>query len=221
MFLQLEGLLTAEEIDRLRRIAAAATFVDGRITNPDNSAKDNLHLRDEDARAVSSQILRNALLRNEEFQNFALPKTIAPPLITKYGAGKRYGIHYDAPFMTVEGRQLRSDLSCTIFLAAPDSYAGGELSVQLGQGALTFKGRLGSAIVYPSTTLHEVKPVASGERLVAITFIESRVADIQKREVLYEVGEVAALEGLNMSKESEIRLQRAHANLVRMWSDPS
>ena len=66
----------------------------------------------------------------------------------------------------------------------------------LGDADLRFKLKPGEAILYPSDTLHEVVPVTKGERLVAITFIQSRVPDPFKRHMLFELNEVAALEGL-------------------------
>jgi PKHD-type hydroxylase len=69
-------------------------------------------------------------------------------------------------------------------------------------------------------TLHEVRPVTSGERLCGITFVESRIPDPMKRELLYELNEVAALEGLKMSWEGRTRLSGVSNNLMRMWGEP-
>ena len=91
--------------------------------------------------------------------------------------------------------RLRSDLSCTVFVNDPSTYEGGELSIEIGNLAIPFKGAAGEAIVYPSTTLHEVVPVRSGQRLVSITFIESYIADEHQRTQVYELNEIAALEG--------------------------
>ena len=114
---------------------------------------------------------------------------------------------------------FRSDLSCTVFLSDPAAYEGGALHLVLGTIDIRFKGTAGSAIVYPSTTLHQVEPVTAGERLVAITFIQSRVADQAQRELLYELGEVAALEGNTMDPANFTRLQWVQANLLRQWMD--
>jgi PKHD-type hydroxylase len=114
---------------------------------------------------------------------------------------------------------FRSDLSCTVFLNDPDSYDGGALQLRLGSAEIEFKGPPGFAIVYPSTTLHRVEPVSAGERLVAISFIQSRVADSAKRELLYELGEVAALEGLSMDPVNYTKLQWVQSNLLRQWMD--
>jgi PKHD-type hydroxylase len=114
---------------------------------------------------------------------------------------------------------VRSDLSCTIFLNEPGDYEGGALHVRLSDGSMRFKLKPGQAIVYPSDTLHEVEPVTQGERLVAITFIQSRVKDPFQRHMLFELNEVAALEGLKMDPENFSRMQLIQANLLRYWGD--
>ena len=86
---------------------------------------------------------------------------------------------------------------------------------------MPFKGASGSCLVYPSTTLHEVRPVTSGERIVGITFIESLIADGARRELLYELNEVAAVEGTKMSWAGRTRLGAVSSNLQRMWSEPA
>ena len=212
-------ILTAAEIAECKRIAAAAPFVDGRITNPHNKSKVNEQLHDADAYKKSSQLLLAALGRSEEFLEFAFPVAIAPPLITRYHPGMRYGAHADAAFIALPGTSIRSDVSCTIFLNDPKEYDGGELHVRLGDADLKFKLKPGDAIVYPSNTLHQVMPVTRGERLVAITFIQSRIADTFNRNTLFELNEVAALEGLKMSPENFNRLQVVQSNLLRACSD--
>jgi PKHD-type hydroxylase len=140
-------------------------------------------------------------------------------MLAKYVPGMNYGVHSDAAFMSLGERQLRSDLSCTLFIAAPETYEGGELSIALGTAKVAFKGPAGSAIVYPSNTLHQVVPVTAGERVVGLTFIESMIADPACREMLYHLDEVAALEGLNMSWENRTRFQCVRENLRRVWGE--
>jgi PKHD-type hydroxylase len=219
MFKEIPDLLTAEQLLRLREIAAKAPFADGRLTNPHNTAKQNLQLHDQTSYQESSQILLHALMAHEDFRNFAMPASIAPPMLTRYEPGMRYGAHTDAAFIPLPGSLLRSDISCTIFVNDPDAYDGGELTIHLGTRAVPFKGPAGSAIVYPSDTLHEVAPVTRGERLVAITFVQSRVADPFRREMLYEINEIAALEGLGMRPENYTRLRLFYERLMRYWGD--
>ncbi len=217
MFREIQ-LLTASEVAQLRSIASSANFVDGRISNPHSKVKQNLHLHDDTAFQKSSQLLMQALLAHEDFRNFAFPVAVTPPLITRYTKSMRYGVHPDAAFIRLPTASIRSDLSCTIFLSDPSSYEGGALRIQLGTRDLRFRGASGSAIIYPSNQLHEVEEVTAGERLVAIAFIQSQVFDTYHRELLYELNEVAALEGLKMSFENFTRLQLIQQNLLRLWS---
>ena len=212
-------VLTDAEVEECRRIAAAAPFVDGRITNPHNTTKQNEQLHDANAYQKSSDLLRKAMLRSPEFMEFAFPVSMAPPMMTRYKPGMKYGAHADAAFIQLPGATIRSDLSCTIFLNDPKDYEGGELRVRLGDSELSFKLQPGDAIIYPSDSLHQVVPVTRGERLVAITFIQSRVQDPFRRNLLFELNEVAALEGLKMDKENFARLQLVQQNLLRYWGD--
>jgi PKHD-type hydroxylase len=212
-------VLTDAEIAECRGIAAAAPFVDGRMTNPHNTAKQNEQLHDESGYQKSAQLLQAALIRNEELLNFAFPVKIAPPLITRYRPAMKYGLHTDVAYMQLPNGGLRSDLSCTIFLNEPEGYEGGALHIRLSDADLRFKLKPGEAIVYPSDTLHEVEPVTSGERLVAITFIQSRVQDPFRRNLLYNLNEVAALEGLTMKPENYTMLQLIQNQLLRYWGD--
>lgn len=213
-------LLTPAEIAECRRIAASTQFVDGRASNPHNKAKNNQQLHDPAANQASSQIMLQAFARSPEFREFAFPMKIAPPLLTKYQPGQYYGAHADAAFLNLGGNNIvRSDLSCTIFLNEPESYDGGALLIQLQDGHLRFKLRPGEAIIYPSDTLHEVEEVTRGERLVAITFIQSQIKDPFRRNLLFDLNEVAALEGLTMKPENFSRLQLVQANLLRHWAD--
>ena len=212
-------VLTDEEIGECRKIAASAPFVDGRISNPHNAAKQNEQLHDPAGYQKSSDLLRQALARSEEFRNFAFPFALAPPMMTRYKPGMKYGAHADSAFIPLPAGTIRSDLSCTIFLNEPDEYEGGELHIRLGDADLSFKLKPGEAIVYPSDTLHQVVPVTRGERLVAITFIQSRVADPFRRNLLFDLNEVAALEGLKMDPDNYSRLQLVQQNLLRHWAD--
>ncbi len=219
MLLKIKNLLNAAEVGRLVTLAREIRFVDGRASNPANQSKNNLQADQGDPQYLESvQIVNAALARSREFMDFAMPKHVAPPLLCRYEPGMKYGGHADAALIQVGATRLRSDLSCTVFVNDPSTYDGGELSIEIGNLAIPFKGAPGEAIVYPSTTLHEVVPVRSGQRLVAITFIESYIADEHQRTQVYELNEIAALEGLTMKWESRVRLDVVRQNLMRMWS---
>lgn len=221
MFLEIADLLSLPELARLSELARTSRFISGRVTNPHSKVKNNVQLDYADAAYTeSSRMMAVALQRNETFRNAVFPKVMAPPMLTKYPPGNSYGVHADAAFLPIGERPLRSDLSCTIFIAPPQTYEGGELLVALGTQRVEIKGAAGSAVVYPSNTLHQVNPVRTGERVVGLTFIESRIADQNKRDLLYELNEVAALEGLSMAWDSFTRLQHVQMGLLRMWADP-
>ena len=153
--------------------------------------------------------------QSRQFCDFVFPKRILPPLLARYTPGMKYGPHADAALIPSTGGPLRSDVSSTVFLNPPESYEGGELVLHLGARSVPIKLKAGAAVVYPSTTLHEVAPVRSGERLVAITFIESFVPEEADRDILYELGEVSALEGDNMHWANRMRLEVVRQNLTQ------
>ncbi len=221
MFLQIEEFLTAAEVNSVRESARLARFIDGRSSNPHNHTKRSLIPDPADPHAQrAGQIALGAFQRSELARHFVLPRRIALPQVVRYGQGMGYGAHVDAAFMAVGQQPLRSDVSCTVFIGDPASYEGGELVIYLGSQEVRIKGRPGEAVLYPSTTLHEVAPVSAGERLVMITFIESQIAAAEERELLFTLNEVRALEADKMNPVNRLRLQYAAENLLRMWARP-
>src|SRR5580698_3885837 len=219
MFLEIKDFLKAPEVARLQELGGRVQFVDGRISNPHNKAKNNLQASETDPLyAESSRIVADAFVRSEEFRNFAFPRHVAPPLLARYELGMTYGAHADTSHMRFGNEIRRSDLSATVWLNPPASYDGGELVVHLGTRPVVIKGEPGSVVVYPSTQLHEVTPVRRGQRLVSITFIESLIPEEFLRTQLYELSEVAALEGLKMAWSSRVRLEAVRNNLLRLWA---
>ena len=219
MLLKIKNLLSDQECERLVALAGELNFVDGRVSNPANVSKQNLQADPADPRySESVQIVGGAFARSREFGSFALPKRIAPPLLCRYEPGMKYGAHADAAIIQLTNSKVRSDLSCTVFIGDPSAYEGGELAMVVGNQTLAFKGLAGEAVIYPSTLMHEVVPVRSGQRLVSITFIESHIADQHQRMQVYELNEIAALEGTKMNPESRVRLDVVRQNMLRMWS---
>lgn len=219
MFLFVKNVLNPAELEEIRQIARAIKFVDGRQSNPHNTAKKNLQAdptQPESQRA--GQLAGTAITRNDEIKNFAFPRRIATPVLSRYEPGMNYGPHADAPFLQLPNGPMRSDVSATLFIGEPASYEGGELVIHLGNEQHRFKGEPGSMIIYPSTTLHEVAPVTTGQRLSMFTFIESVIPNQMNRELLYALNEISALEGFNISWENRTRLQFVIANLHRMWA---
>jgi PKHD-type hydroxylase len=219
VLLKIRNLLNPQEIARLSALSREIRFVDGRASNPANETKNNLQADRSDPKNTEvSQMVSAAFARSMEFMDFAMPKRVAPPLMCRYAPGMKYGAHADSALIPLQNSRLRSDVSCTVFINEPGSYEGGELSIVIGNQAIPFKGAPGEAILYPSTTLHEVVPVRSGERLVAITFIESYIPDPHQRLQVYELNDIAVREATTMSYESRVRLDVVRQNLMRMWT---
>lgn len=218
MFLEIPDLLSRDQVARLRALAQTTPFVDGRVSNPGSTIKNNLQAdQAHPGHREAAVLMQQALLDSPHFMGFAFPKAMLPPMLTRYQPGMNYGAHSDAAFLPVGARPLRSDLSCTIFLNDPETYDGGELSVRLGARDIDFKPQAGGAVVYPSTTIHQVRPVTSGERLCGITFIESLIVDQTHRDLLYELNEVLHLEGGKMDWENRTRLTHVSSSLHRLW----
>jgi len=219
MYLQIESFLTPAEVSSLLELARQTRFVSGRQSNPHNVTKTSLIQDPTDpAGKQASQIALAALQRNEQVRDFVFPLRIAVPTFARYDTGTYYGPHTDAAFMPLGPSPLRTDVSCTIFLTDPGAYQGGELLVHQGTEILSFKGKPGLALFYPSTAIHQVRPVSSGERLVMITFIESQIPDPMQRDLLYALGEIRALEAAKMDWRNRVQLEYVLQNLQRMWS---
>jgi PKHD-type hydroxylase len=220
MFLQIENFLEPAEVKAIADLARSARFIDGKLSNPHNITKDNViaDVTNDPLARQAGQMGLAALQRSEEARNFLFPSRVAVPALLRYDAGMKYGAHIDAAFLPLGPQPLRSDVSCTLFISAPSDYQGGELVIHLGTEVTRIKGNAGSAILYPSTRVHQVTPVTSGARLVMITFIESQIPDEMQRELLYTLNEVRALEGLKMDWHNRTQLEYVSANLLRMWS---
>ncbi len=160
-----------------------------------------------------------ALEKNDVVRSMALPRRIFPPLVSKSGAGEGYGTHVDDA--VIGGTLgLRSDLSVTVFLSDPGDYDGGELVVESLAGADAAKASAGDAVLYPSTTLHRVEPVTRGERLVAVTWIESQVRDAGRREILFDLDRARRTIFEREGKSATFDLvTKSYSNLLRRWAE--
>ncbi len=215
----IKGLLTAGEVKQVSQLSHKLKFVDGRAsTNPGSSVKNNLQADMQDPVYVEAgQIVQQAIYRSQPFSDYAIPKQMALPMLTKYEPGMEYGFHVDAAMLATKP-PMRADVSTTVFLSAPDSYDGGELVAKMGEKEIEVKLEPGDAVLYPSVTLHRVKPVTRGIRLVSITFTESLIRDHYEREILYQLGKVIGREGQRLSFETLTDLTNVHTNLQRYWT---
>lgn len=214
----LSNVLSAVELGTVRGLLADVGFADGRITNRESAIKRNLQAPQQDeANARIAQLVRDALFRHPDFRMFAQPRSMARATAARYEPGMTYGWHVDEALFP-STPPMRSDLSCTIFLNPPADYEGGELVIQLGQQELSYKLPPGAALIYPSTTIHQVAPVTRGVREVAITWVQSWIADAQQRELLIQIEEAKARAGTR-DQRLLVLLESLRTNLFRMWAD--
>ena len=222
MLTKIDSVLDAPALEKIRRALAQGAFVDGQKTAGFRAKRvkhnEQLNPKDDSRKQIDKMVI-DALRRSAEFQRAALPRSIQRPLFSRYSSGMDYGLHVDDALMG-SGTKLRSDLSVTVFLSDPDDYQGGELEMASPFGPQEVKLPAGCAVVYPSSTLHRVKPVTGGERLAAVTWVQSFVADPARREVLYDLDRIRRRLGSVDPDGAETDLSfKTYANLLRMWSD--
>lgn len=223
MIITLDALLTTGELARIRQMLAAVPFADGRAT-----AGEYLHGKKENQQIPWNHpvmkditaVVMQALGRCDTFMSVAQPRRLAAMLVSRYGPGMQYGLHVDAPVMG-EPNHVRSDVSFTIFLDEPDSYAGGELAFEHGSGEMCFKLPARSAICYPTGQLHRVRPVESGQRLAIVGWVQSLVRDPAIRELLHDLCSAReALEGVDGAARAVDLISKSHSNLLRRYAEP-
>lgn len=223
MLLQIPGVLTQEQLRTVRKLLLNAPFVDGRLS-AGSAAKRVKNNEELDKGALQLEHLNNivmgSLVQHPLYRNAALPLRVAAPYYARYTPGQSYGQHVDDPIMGVGGELYRSDIAITVFLNAPEKYAGGELTIHTTFGTNEVKLPAGDGVMYPASSLHEVRPVTQGERLVAVTWLQSLVRDPAKRELLYQLYQArdTLLQTAPQALET-VQVNTAYNNLVRMWSD--
>lgn len=168
-------------------------------------------LQDELSQVVSDNIVVKAA---------AQPRRFSPVIISRTGAGGKYGAHVDNALMGRGAQRLRTDLSFTLFLTPPGEYEGGELVIHAAGMTQELKGEAGNLVLYPSGSIHEVKPVTKGTRIVCIGWIESTVADAAQREMLFDLENLrtALRQQLPAQSAELLTLDKTMANLLRMWA---
>ncbi len=226
MLIHLRNVLTAEELRQARSLLDGADWLDGRSTAGAQAVhyKNNEQLPQgsEAARALQALVLR-ALDRHALFFSAALPKKIFNPLFNRYGGEANcYGKHVDNAVMhsRSNGQRVRSDVSCTVFLAEPEEYDGGELVIDDTYGSREIKLPAGDAVLYPSTSVHGVAPVTRGHRLASFFWVESMVRSDEQRRLLFDLDmTLMRLREREGETEEAVALTGTYHNLLRMWAD--
>lgn len=227
MLLQLPQVLNAEQVAHCRQRLDQAAWADGRMTAGYQSAraKDNAQLPENDpvARELGGLILE-ALSRNSTFFSAALPQRIYPPLFNRYAGGQSFGFHVDNAVRYDRSRggvdPVRTDLSATLFLSAPEEYDGGELVIEDTYGTHSVKLQAGDLVLYPGTSLHKVTPVTRGERIASFFWIQSLLREDAQRRLMFELDvSIRRLTQDVPEHPALVQLTGVYHNLLRRWSE--
>lgn len=225
MLLHIPNVLTAEQVAHMRGVLDRTDWEDGRITAGPQAAKVKRNQQLTEEHPVAQQlgeIVLKALGRSELFLSAALPHRVFPPLFNSYSGGGQFGMHVDTAVRDVrsKGIRVRTDLSATLFLSAPEEYDGGELVMEDTYGAHAAKLPAGDLVLYPSTSLHRVNPVTRGARIASFFWVQSLVREDAQRTLLFEMD--SALQNLNKTvadHPSMVQLTGVYHNLLRRWAD--
>jgi PKHD-type hydroxylase len=225
MLIQIPDVLSAEQVAHARRLLDAADWVDGRVTAGHQSArsKDNQQVPEGHPAAIDvGRMIVGELQRLPLFVSAALPLHVFPPLFNRYAGGQSFGHHIDNAIRQVPGtpHRMRTDLSCTLFLSGPDEYDGGELMVEDTYGAHSVKLPAGHLVLYPSTSLHHVRPVTHGTRVCSFFWLQSMVRSDADRTLLFDLdAAIRHLHGLDAAGAAAVQLTGVYHNLLRRWAE--
>ncbi len=225
MLLQIPEVLSAEQVAQARQVLDRAAWVDGKVTAGHQSAraKDNQQLPEDspEARELGQRVL-SALQRHPLFITAALPLQVFPPLFNRYQGGQSFGTHVDNAIRQVPGtpHRIRTDLSATLFFSGPDEYDGGELMVEDTYGVHSVKLPAGHLVLYPSTSLHHVRPVTRGARVSSFFWVQSMIRDDGERTLLFDLD--AAIQSVDRDlpgHPAAVQLTGIYHNLIRRWAE--
>lgn len=227
VLLQISKVLNEEQLATVRAslLSEAAPWIDGKATagHQGVAVKNNRQLDEASpmARELGSFVVAQ-LERNPLFISAVLPNRIYPPMFNRYGAGMHFGTHVDGSVRMIPGspQKLRTDLSATLFLAAPESYDGGELVVESDFGLQSAKLAAGDLVVYSSTSRHRVNPITRGERLACVFWVQSLIRDDARRTKLFELDStIQRLTQTGSDADSLVRLTAHYHGLLKDWSE--
>lgn len=224
MLIQIPNLLSKSDCKNIEAQLEQADWILGSRTagHIAKDVKNNLQLMQDDPLAMRlGEFLVSHLAQNGEFQAAAVPHKIFPPMFNCYQGGGTFGDHIDNAirFHPQTGEAIRTDVSMTIFLNEPEEYEGGELIVQDTYGEQRVKLAAGSAVLYPSTSLHQVTPVTQGRRLASFFWIQSFIPDLVQRNTLYQLDKSIQSLTAQLGNSTDVtRLSGVYHNLLRQWS---
>lgn len=225
MLISIPDVLTPEQVAQARQLLDKTEWVDGRVTAGHQSSRSKDNMQIPEGHPVAQQLgemILAALGKNPLFLSAALPLRVFPPLFNRYQGGQSFGTHVDNAIRQVPGtpHRIRTDLSATLFFAAPEEYDGGELCVEDTYGVKSVKLPPGHMVLYPSTSLHHVRPVTRGARICSFFWLQSMIRDDGHRSLLFDLD--LAIQRLNRDHPdhpSSVQLTGVYHNLLRQWAE--
>jgi len=223
MILTISAIEDEAKLTFLQRRIEALSWRDGKVTagKVASAVKQNQQavMTDEVGREIQEQLLP-VVSKNPVLKAAARPRRFTRLMISKTADGGHYGPHVDNAIMGSDKTKLRTDIAFTMFLTAPEDYEGGELVIHSAGMMSEVKAKAGQLVLYPATSIHEVRPVTSGERVVCVGWIESLIADQSQRELLFDLENlrVSLRQKLDPNSLELLTLDKNIANLIRMWS---
>lgn len=225
MILTIPDILPSDQLASTRALLDAADWVDGKVSAGHQGArvKDNVQIPATHpvARQVG-EVLLKALMQNPLFVSASLPLHVLPPMFNRYSGGQQFGTHVDGSIRQIPGthQRIRTDLSCTFFFAGPEEYDGGELIIEDTYGSKSVKLPAGHLVLYPSTSLHQVRPVTRGTRLCSFFWIQSMIREDLKRSLLFDMDVGIQRMGADSPNHpGVVQLTGVYHNLIRLWAE--
>jgi PKHD-type hydroxylase len=225
MMLHIPNVLTPEQVARCRDVMTKADWVDGNITagHQSRKVKYNLQLPEESATAQElGDMVLKALYRSPLFMSAVLPHQVFPPLFNRYDAGMVFGSHVDNAIRSHVSQpvRIRTDVSATLFISAPEDYDGGELTVEDTYGSHAVKLPAGDLIIYPAISLHNVTPITRGSRIASFFWTQSLIRDVSQRSLLFDLDmAIIQLTRDHPDHPSLVSLTACYHNLLRQWAE--
>jgi PKHD-type hydroxylase len=222
MLVKIPDLLNATQLEAVCSVLRQSHFVDGRLSAGKHARvnKNNQELAPaQDTFDALNNVVMTQLVQHPLYLQTAMPARICAPIYARYTSGMEYGGHIDDPIMGPMDSRYRSDISISVFLNPPEEYEGGELCIESSQGNSEIKLPAGHAILYPSTSYHAIKPVTAGERLVAVTWVQSYIRRADQREILVQLDQARTSLALEDDNPAFKRVELCYANLFRMWAE--
>ena len=220
------NVLSKEQVAEFRQMMETANWVGGKVTAGTLSAsvKQNQQLSEQDPLTHHlSELVIQAIWKHPVFQAAALPCQIIPPLFNRYDEHESFGFHVDNSIRLIRGtaQQMRTDLSCTLFLSEPEEYEGGDLVIEDTYGYHEVKLTAGDIVLYPATSLHEVSSIISGTRFASFFWVQSMIRDDAERHMLFNLDQ--SIQSLRMQlgdqHEEVVKLTNLYHNLMRKWAE--